>query len=170
MVLPVCLRGCRSFVWLFEHMLLLVRCIGFAWFVQGECIFSNGEVGMCSFVGPCRPYIPYSSQGDYRHRRHIGHHSIFPFGGIDLSSGYWRIRHTSVWDSSNFLVCPYRSQFLHWAICILCWKSCCSEQVLARQKNVERVSLVLYCLMFQIFVTVCPSFSISSLISSGLME
>jgi hypothetical protein len=37
-------------------------------------------------------------------------------------------------------------------------------------KNVERRSLVLYCLMLQVFVTVYPSFSISDLISAGLME
>jgi hypothetical protein len=37
-------------------------------------------------------------------------------------------------------------------------------------KNMESGCLVLYCLMFQIFVAVCPSFSISVLIYSGLME
>jgi hypothetical protein len=57
----------------------------------GECIFSGGEVGMFSFIGPCRPYMSCSSQGDYRHRGHIGHYSIFSFGGIDLTSGYGRI-------------------------------------------------------------------------------
>jgi hypothetical protein len=33
-----------------------------------------------------------------------------------------------------------------------------------------RERLVLYCIIFQIFVTVCPSFSVSVLISSVLME
>jgi hypothetical protein len=37
-------------------------------------------------------------------------------------------------------------------------------------RNMESVSLVLYCLIFQIFVTMCPSFSVSVLNSSGLME
>jgi hypothetical protein len=37
-------------------------------------------------------------------------------------------------------------------------------------KNMESGSLVLFCLMFQIFQTVHPSFSISVLISSGLIE
>jgi uncharacterized membrane protein YhhN len=37
-------------------------------------------------------------------------------------------------------------------------------------KNMESGSLFLYCLMFQIFVTECPNFSISTLMSSGLME
>jgi hypothetical protein len=37
-------------------------------------------------------------------------------------------------------------------------------------KNMESGCLVLCCLMFHIFVTVCPRFAISVLISSGSME
>jgi hypothetical protein len=37
-------------------------------------------------------------------------------------------------------------------------------------KNMESGSVVLYCLMFQIFVTECPNFSVSAFMSSGLME
>jgi hypothetical protein len=47
-----------NFVSLFEHMLQHVESIGFVRIVWEECIFSNGEVGMLSFVGPSRPYIP----------------------------------------------------------------------------------------------------------------
>jgi hypothetical protein len=46
-------------------------------FVREGCIFSNGEVGMFSFVGPCTPYIPCNSQDDFHHKGHIKHHSIF---------------------------------------------------------------------------------------------
>jgi hypothetical protein len=106
-------------------------------------------VGMFSFVGPCRQSIPYSSQGDYRHRGHIGHHSIFPFGGNDLSSGYRNIWHTSDGDDSNFL-CAHIvgslriGQYLfsvravrmlfYAAVHILRFKCHCLEQVSARQK------------------------------------
>jgi hypothetical protein len=33
-----------------------------------ECIFSNGEVGMFSFVGLCIPFIPCNSQDGCHHR------------------------------------------------------------------------------------------------------
>jgi hypothetical protein len=33
----------------------------------------NPGVGMFSFVGLCRPYIPCNSQEDFHHRGHIGH-------------------------------------------------------------------------------------------------
>jgi hypothetical protein len=36
-------------------------------------------------------------------------------------------------------------------------------------KNIEKGSLVLYCLIFQMFVYGCPNFLISILILSGLM-
>jgi hypothetical protein len=39
-----------------------------------------------------------------------------------------------------------------------------------KKKNMESGSLVLYCVIFQMFVTMCPSFSISVLISSRLMD
>jgi hypothetical protein len=45
-------------------MLLLAECIGFVSFVQEDCIISNREVGMFSFVGPCRPNIPCNLQDD----------------------------------------------------------------------------------------------------------
>jgi hypothetical protein len=77
-------------------MLLLVECVRFVWFVQQECIVSNGEVGMFSFVGPCRPYIPCNSQDGFHHRRHMGHNSYFLFGGIGLSSGHLHISLVSV--------------------------------------------------------------------------
>jgi hypothetical protein len=80
-----------NFVWLFEHMLLLVEYVRFARFVQEECIVSTGEVGMFSFVGPCRPYILCNSQDYFHHRGHTGHHSIFLFGGIGWSGGQVRI-------------------------------------------------------------------------------
>jgi hypothetical protein len=38
------------------------------------------------------------------------------------------------------------------------------------KKNMEKGSLVLHCLIFQMFVTMCFSFSITVLISSGLIE
>jgi hypothetical protein len=77
----------KNFVWLLEHMLLRAECIGFVSFVQ-DCIISNGEVGMFSFVGPCRQYISCNLQDDFHHREHIEHHSIFLFGGTGLSSGH----------------------------------------------------------------------------------
>jgi hypothetical protein len=83
-------------------MILLVECIGFVWFVWEECIFSNREESMFSFVGPCRPYIPCNSQDDFHRRGHIGHWSIFLFGGIGLSSGLLRIWLILVWDGNNF--------------------------------------------------------------------
>jgi hypothetical protein len=66
-------------VWLLEHTILLVECIGFVWFVRETCISSNREVGMFSFVGPCRLYIPCSWQNNFHHRGHIWHNSIFHF-------------------------------------------------------------------------------------------
>jgi hypothetical protein len=82
---------------------------------SGVYIFER-RGGMFSSVGPCGPYIPCSSQGDYRHRGHIGRHSIFPFGGIDLSSCYRRNWHTSVSYDSNFL-CTYIVGSLHIGQC-----------------------------------------------------
>jgi hypothetical protein len=63
----------RNFVLLFGYMLLLVENMGYVLIMQ-ECIVSNVEVGMISFVGPCKPYIPRNSQDDFHHREHIGHH------------------------------------------------------------------------------------------------
>jgi hypothetical protein len=157
-------------------MLRLVDSIRFVWFVREECIFSNGEVGMFPIVGPCRPCIPCNSQDDFHHRGHIGHHLIFLFGGIGLSSGHLRICLISVWDVNNFL-CAHiillivglggSNLILH--CCILVY-STLNMSLLFRAgfsstKNMEIGSLVLYCLIFQIFVTVWPSFSISVLIS-----
>jgi hypothetical protein len=59
------------------------------------------------------------------------------------------------WGDSNFI--------LHCCICH-------SGQLSVLQKNMESGSLVLYRLIFQTFVTKCPSSSISVLISSGLIE
>jgi hypothetical protein len=78
----------KNFSWLFEHKLLLVECIGYVWFVRKECIVPKGEVGMFSFVGPFRPYIPCNSQDDFHHRGHIAHHSVFLFCGTGLSNGH----------------------------------------------------------------------------------
>jgi hypothetical protein len=64
-------------------MLLLVECIEFVGCVE-ECIVSNGEMGMFSFVGPRRPYIPCNLQDDFHYRGHIGHHSMFLLGNIGL--------------------------------------------------------------------------------------
>jgi hypothetical protein len=101
-------------------MFLLVECVRFVWFVQGECIISKGEVGGGGFplvVGPCRPYIPCNSQDDFHHRGHIGHHSRFLFLG--LSSGHLRISLITVWDGNNFwcahiflTVCTLSNQYL----------------------------------------------------------
>jgi hypothetical protein len=91
----------KNCVWLFEHMLLLVECVRFVWFVQEECTDSSGEVGMFSFVGPCRLYILCNSQDDFHHSGYIGHNSIFRFGGIGLSSGHLRIWRISVWDGNS---------------------------------------------------------------------
>jgi hypothetical protein len=55
---------------LFEHVLLLVECIEFILFVREKCIVSNGEVGMFSFVGICRHYIPCNLQNHFHHRGH----------------------------------------------------------------------------------------------------
>jgi hypothetical protein len=55
-------------------MLLLVECIGYVSFVREECIVSNGEVDMFSFIVLCRPYIPCNWQDDFHRRDHIGHH------------------------------------------------------------------------------------------------
>jgi hypothetical protein len=43
---------------------------------------------MLSFEGSCRPYIPYNSRDDFRHRGHIKYHSIFLYVGIGLSVHY----------------------------------------------------------------------------------
>jgi hypothetical protein len=48
----------------------------------------GGEVGIFSFVGPCRPNIPCNLQDDFHPRQHIGHRSIILFGGIILSSAF----------------------------------------------------------------------------------
>jgi hypothetical protein len=56
-VLAIYFSESRNFVWLFEHILLLVECIGNVCFVRDECIVSNREVSMFPFVGLCRPYI-----------------------------------------------------------------------------------------------------------------
>jgi hypothetical protein len=64
----------RNFVWLFQHMLFLVECIGCVKFVREECNVSKGEVDIFSFLGLSRPYIPCNFQADFHHRGHIGHH------------------------------------------------------------------------------------------------
>jgi hypothetical protein len=85
----------------------------------------------------------------------------------------------------KFLVCPYLWQFAHWAMFLLylggsnfilhCYMystlniSLLFEAGFSSTKNMESGSSVLYCLMFQIFVTECPNVSISTLYS-GLME
>jgi hypothetical protein len=45
----------RNFVWLFDHMLLLVEYVVFVLICGEECIISNGDVGVFSFAGLCRP-------------------------------------------------------------------------------------------------------------------
>jgi hypothetical protein len=40
-VLALYLWECKNFVWLFEHMLLLVKCVGFISLVQGVYIFKR---------------------------------------------------------------------------------------------------------------------------------
>jgi hypothetical protein len=63
----------------------------FVSFVQEECIVSDEEVGMFSFVGLCRPYILCNLQDDFHHRGYTGRRSIFLFGGIHSSNGHLRI-------------------------------------------------------------------------------
>jgi hypothetical protein len=58
----------RNFVWLFEHVLFPVECVG------EECFASNGEVGVFSLLTHFRPYIPCNSRDDFLHRGRIGHH------------------------------------------------------------------------------------------------
>jgi hypothetical protein len=61
---------------------------------------------MFSFVGPC------NSQDDFHHRGHIGHHSIFLFGGTGMSSGHLRISRISVRYGNNFW-CAHMFGSLH---------------------------------------------------------
>jgi hypothetical protein len=77
MALTLHLWEYRNFVWLFEHMLLLVECIGYVKFVREECNVSKGEVDIFSIIGLCRPYIPCNFQDDFHHRGHIGHLSFW---------------------------------------------------------------------------------------------
>jgi hypothetical protein len=149
--------------------------------VLEDCIVSNGEVGIISFAGPSRPYIPCNWQDEFLHRGHIGHHSIFLLRGIGLSSG-----HSSLFEMAiifgvliSLTVCTlsnipfvFRRFEYYFALLYIFY----IEYILvfgagfSSIKNIESGSLVLYCLMFQIFVFVCPSFSISVFISSGLIE
>jgi hypothetical protein len=101
----------RSFVCLFEQMLILVGCMEFVWFLYGECIFSGGEVGMFSYAGPCRLHIPCSWQGDHRHRWHIVLHFIFLSVSFicNVVTGEFD---TSVWGGRNF-VCVHIVGSLH---------------------------------------------------------
>jgi hypothetical protein len=89
------LRHHKNFVWLFEHKLLLDECVMFIWFVQEECNVSNGDVGMVSFVGPCRLAGWFPPQRTHRT-------SLDLFSGIGLSNGHLRIWRISVWDGNNF--------------------------------------------------------------------
>jgi hypothetical protein len=59
--------------------------------VLEECISLNGKVGMFSFVGPCRPYIPCNWQ-----RTHLTSLGLFRFCVIDLLSGHLCILRISV--------------------------------------------------------------------------
>jgi hypothetical protein len=155
-------------------MLLLIMCIGFVWFVREECIFSNGEVGMLSFVGPCRPCIPCNSQDDFHHKGHFGHHLIFLFGRISVWDGnnFWCAHIFDSLHIEQYIFCVWAVQIVFCSVVYILWWicPCYSGQVLVPKKSMESGSLVLYCLIFQIFVTVHHSFSISILISSRLME
>jgi hypothetical protein len=79
------------------------------------CIFSNGEVGMFSFVGLCRPYIPCNSQDDFHHTGQIGHHSLFLFGGVNSPAHLPNLGLRCI-----VFGVPYLWQFAHWAISLLC--------------------------------------------------
>jgi hypothetical protein len=140
---------------------------------------------MFFFVDPCRPYIPCNSQDGFHQRGHIGHHSNFVFSGVGLSSGHLPFHERqflmaiifgvpmslTVFTLSNVPFVFGRFEFyfalffiLYIEYVLVIWDR------LKFYKNLESGSLVLYCLIFQIFVIVCPSFSISVFISSGLME
>jgi hypothetical protein len=100
------LRQHKNFVWLFELMFLLVECVRFDWFVQEECIVSNGEVGMFYFVGSC------NSQDDFHHRGHITR-SFFSVALVCQVI-------TCTFDASRFEMAILLVVLWHWAISLLC--------------------------------------------------
>jgi hypothetical protein len=139
-------------VWWFEHMLLLVECIRYVWFVWKEvhCFNQRGRY-MFFFVSLYRPYIPCNSQDDFHRRGHVGHHWTFVFTCIGSSCGHLCIWRISVWDGNNFW-CAHIFDSLHieqypycvWAVqmlfcadlCILHWIYLCYlGQVLVLQKK-----------------------------------
>jgi hypothetical protein len=118
-----------------------------------------------------------SSQGDCCHRGHIRHYLIFPW--------HWFVSVSRTLETSQFKVAVISCVPLFWylwtlgnipfmfyftLLYVLYVEYLYVVRGGSLTKNMKRGSLFLYCLMFQMFVTVCPSFSISDLISAGLMK
>jgi hypothetical protein len=135
------------------------------------------EAWICFFVALCRPHIPCNSH-EFHHRGHIGHHSIFFMVLVCqvVTCALHAPRFEMViifYVPISLTVCTlsnisfvFRLFEFNFALLYIFY----NEYVLVIRsrfqfyKNYGR--LVLYCLIFDIFVTVFPSFSISVLITS----
>jgi hypothetical protein len=136
--------------------------------VQEECIVPNGEVGVFSFVGLCRPYIPCNLQDDFHHREHIG-----PFFLVTLVWQVVRFAFDASWFEMRIIFCV--SIFL--AVCTL-------SNIVFRWFKFNFALLYIFYIKYVLIIRgissvlcnipdicdVYPSFSILVLISSGLME